>query len=143
MIIRTPLPRAVIVHSLADARAALAVRAPVTLLSAQGAALYAGCLWWRELMAAAGRDDPGTPFTDVLDCADGSGQALAALRMNVTRLVLWREAPGWDQVAAIAAAHGGFLLDAAPAALDLGQRGAIRRLPAWLSGDDPAVRDPV
>jgi hypothetical protein len=143
MIIRTPLPRAVIVHSLADARAALAVRAPVTLLSAPGAALYAGCLWWRELVAAAGLEHPGAPVTDVLDCADGSGQALAASRMDVTRLVLWREAPGWDQVAAIVTARGGFLLDTAPPALDLGQRGAIRRLSAWLHGTLPAGQDPA
>jgi hypothetical protein len=44
---------AVIVHGLSDARAALRPGWPVTLLSAPGAALFAGCLWWRELVAAA------------------------------------------------------------------------------------------
>ena len=44
---------AVVVHGLADAEAALAVGRPVTLLSAPGAALYAGCLWWREMVARA------------------------------------------------------------------------------------------
>jgi hypothetical protein len=71
----------------------------------------------------------------VLDCADGSGAALAALRVGANRLVLWREAPGWDAVAAIAAGQGGFVLPEAPAALDMAERGAGRRLEAWLAGN--------
>ena len=46
-------PPAVIVHGLDDARAALAPGRPVTLLSAPGAALYAGCGWWRALVRLA------------------------------------------------------------------------------------------
>jgi hypothetical protein len=119
---------AVIVHGLADVRAALAPGRPVTLLSAPGAGLYAGCLWWRSLVGEVGADS-------VLDCADGSGAALAALRVGANRLVLWREAPGWDAVAAIAAGQGGFVLPEAPAALDMAERGAGRRLEAWLAGN--------
>lgn len=129
------LPPAVIVHGLDHALAALAFGRPVTLLSAPGAALYAGCLWWRELTAAAGAG------TDVLDCADASGLALAALRIGVRRLVLWPEAPGRDAVTDIAERQGGFVLPRAPAALDLAARGASRRLGAWLSGDSgPCLR---
>jgi hypothetical protein len=124
---------AVIVHGLPGARAALAPGMPVTLLSAPGAALFAGCLWWREMVAAARAEHPNTEATGILDCADASGMAMSALRSGVHRLVLWPEAPGWNAVAAIAERQGGFILTQAPAALDLSQRNAIRRLRAWLS----------
>jgi hypothetical protein len=123
---------AVIVHGLADARAALAPGLPVTLLSAPGAALFAGCLWWRELVAAARSDYPDTPATDILDCADAPGTAMGALRSGLCRLILWPNAPSRPAVVAIAERQGGFVLPEAPPALDLAQRNAIRRLPAWL-----------
>ena len=124
---------AVIVHGFGDAVAALA-RAEaensegpgkpegkaqmrqVTLLSAQGAALYAGCGWWRALVEAARARHPNVPCIDILDCADGTGQALAALRIGVSRLVLWPEAPGRAAVVAIANSLGGFVLASAPPA---------------------------
>jgi hypothetical protein len=124
---------AVIVHGLADARAALAVGAPVTLLSSPGAALFAGCLWWREMVAAARADYPHAIATDILDCADGSDTAMGALRSGVCRLVLWPEASGWQAVAAIAKREGGFVLRQAPEALDMAARNATRQLRAWLS----------
>jgi hypothetical protein len=123
---------AVIVHGLADAKAALAPGLPVTLLSAPGAALYGGCLWWREAVAAARAAFPGTEATDILDCADASGLAMGALRSGVPRLVLWPRAPGWDGVASIAQRQGGFVLRQAPPALDLAYRNANRRLHGWL-----------
>ena len=123
-------PPAVIVHGLADARAAVAPGRPVTLLSAPGAALYAGCLWWRSLVDQVRCD--GT--TDILDCADASGLALAALRIGVHRLVLWPRAPGWAEVAEIATTRGGCVLPEAPPALDLARRGAVRGLESWLGG---------
>jgi hypothetical protein len=106
---------AVIVHGLKDAVTALAREEPVTLLSAPGAALYAGCGWWQALVGTARSEYPDVPCVDVLDCADGTGQALAALRIGLTRLVLWPEAPGRDAVVAIADARGGFVLAEAPA----------------------------
>jgi hypothetical protein len=133
------VPPAVIVHGLADARAALAPGLPVTLLSAPGAALYAGCGWWQALVAAARAEFPGTEVVDILDCADGSGQAMAALRIGVTRLVLWQEAPGWEAVAAIAVSLGGSVLGSAPPALDLAHQGAHRRVLTWLRGASRAV----
>jgi hypothetical protein len=123
-------PPAVIVHGLADARAAVAPGRPVTLLSAPGAGLYAGCLWWRSLVEQVRREG----VTDILDCADASGLALAALRAGVTRLVLWPRAPGWAEIAEIAETLGGCVLPEAPPAPDLAQHGAERRLAAWLSG---------
>ena len=126
------VPPAVIVHGLADARAALAPGRPVTLLSAPGAALYAGCLWWQAILRQVRTDRPGLAVLDILDCADGSGQAMAALRIGLCRLVLWPSAPGWDTVAAIAADRGGFVLAQAPPALDLANPGAMRQLQGWL-----------
>jgi hypothetical protein len=109
---------AVIVHGLGDALAALAGAeakgAEVTLLSAPGAALYAGCGWWRALVEAARAEYPNVPRIDILDCADGTGQAMAAIRIGLTRLVLWPTAPGREAVVAIANSLGGFVLAEAP-----------------------------
>ena len=123
---------AVIVHGLSDARRALGAGAPVTLLSAPGAGLFAGCLWWRHVVQAARAAHPHTEVIDVLDCAAASGMAMAALRSGVCRLVLWRDAPGWPAVAAVAQREGGFVLPRAPAALDMAERNADRRLSGWL-----------
>jgi len=112
--------RSVIVHGLGEAIAALAEAQSqgrgVTLVSAPGAALYAGCGWWRALVEAARSAHPDVPCTDILDCADGTGQALAALRIGLTRLVLWPDAPGRDAAVAIAESLSGFVLPAAPLA---------------------------
>ena len=105
---------AVVVHGLNDAVAALTAGSPKTLLSAPGAALYAGCGWWKALIEAARAAHPNANCIDILDCADGTGHALAALRIGVTRLVLWPNAPGRDAVVAIAHAAGGFVLATAP-----------------------------
>ncbi len=129
---------AVIVHGPSDARAALAPGLPVTLLSAPGAAGFAGCLWWRQVATAAQKANPATESIDILDCADASGMALAALRSGLCRLVLWPRSPGWNAVAAIANRQGGFVLTRAPPALDLREPNAIRRLPRWLADFDTA-----
>ncbi len=133
------VPPAVVVHGLADVRVALAHGLPVTLLSAEAAALYAGCGWWRALVAAARAEFPQVPIEDLLDCADASGQALAALRVGLRQLILWPDAPGRSRVAAIVAGLGGVLLAERPAALDLGDPANRRRLHDWVrvrSGPD-------
>ena len=126
------LPPAVIVHGLNDARTVLAMGAPVTLLSAPGAAAYAGCGWWKALIEQAGDTCRDAAFTHLLDCGEASGYALAALRIGLTRLVLLPDAPGRDAVAAIAASQGGMLLPHAPPALDMADRRDMRRLHDWL-----------
>lgn len=123
---------AVIVHGADDARLALSVGLPVTLLSAPGAALYAGCGWWRALVRQARAVVPAVPVADILDCGDGAGQALAALRIGQRCLVLAAGTPGWDAVAAIAAEQGGEVLQSAPPALNLNHRGSRLRLHDWL-----------
>src|ERR1700733_3296021 len=130
---------AVIVHGLADAKAALTLGLPVTLLSAPGAAIFAGCVWWREMVAAARAAFPGTGAMAILDWVDASGMAMGSLRSGICRLVLWPEAPGWASVVAIAERQGGFVLRSAPAALDLSNRNAIRRLDSWLRESSASV----
>jgi hypothetical protein len=120
---------AVIVHGLKDARRALEPRLPVTLLSAPGAALYAGCLWWQKLL-----EQVEFKGTALLDCADAPGRALEALKLGLGGIVLNCPQASFAVVAEIAAAQGAFLLSQAPPALDLGQCGANRRLEAWLTG---------
>ncbi|MDR3537798.1 MAG: hypothetical protein P4L71_14975 [Acetobacteraceae bacterium] len=134
------LPQAVIVHGRADADAALAAGRPITLLSAPGAAGYAGCLWWQVLATQARAAHPELAVVDLLDCGPLSGCALAALRIGLRGLVLTPEAPGRDRVAAIAAAEGALLLAEAPDALDLAAPGAARRLHDWLQAR-PVVGD--
>lgn len=76
--------RAVVIHSLADARAAMeAARAhevAVILMSAPGAASYAGARWFLSVVARARDEYPDVPVTAVLDCGDEPGRALGALR---------------------------------------------------------------
>jgi hypothetical protein len=129
------LPPAVMVHSLAQAREAVAPGRPVTLLSAPGAALFAGVGWWRALVHAATRHTAATPdiLADILDCADAPGRALEALRHGQRLLVLHASACQAD-IAERAASQGGVVLQVAPACLDLSIRGAERHLHDWLSG---------
>jgi len=77
-------------------------------------------------MRAAGAD------SSLLDCADAPGRAVEALRLGLPGVVLRCEAQIFAAVAGIAAAQGAVLLAAAPPALDMAERGAARRLVAWL-----------
>jgi hypothetical protein len=123
---------AVVVHSLADARRVLVHGAPVTLLSGEAAALYAGCGWWRALTAAARAEFPVVPIADLLDCGDASGQALAAVRIGLRHLILSADAPGRAKVAAIVDGLCGVLLAERPPALDLANPANRRRLHEWM-----------
>lgn len=133
---------AVIVHSLQQARAALAPGLPVTLLSAPGAALYGGIGWWRAMIAQA-RDAAARDATDILDCGHDAAQAVEALRAGQAWLVLRAPAPIFADIAERAALRGATLLAAPPPALDLAARGGARRLQAWLEGpgDTPPAMD--
>jgi hypothetical protein len=123
---------AVVVHGLAHARQVLAIGRPVTLLSAPGAALFAGCGWWRAVIERARSEHPAVSIDDILDCADAPGLALGALRIGQRLLVLSPTSPGWQSVAAIAASLGGEVLTSRPPALDMAYRNAARRLHDWL-----------
>lgn len=131
------VPPAVVVHGLGDALAALSHGRPVLLLSAPGAALYAGSGWWRALVAAARQARPDVAVMDALDCADAPGRALEALSVGCGIVILSARADVFRQVAAIAAASDATLWADRPQALDMAVRGAARRLPQWL-GMPPA-----
>src|SRR5262245_7642437 len=79
--------RAVIIHELAHARAALAAAAergvPVELWSAPGAGVYAGAGWFDALLRAAGNRVPSAVFIGVLDCDDRADLVQAALRQGL------------------------------------------------------------
>jgi hypothetical protein len=122
---------------MADARAALAPGLTLTLLSAPGAALLAGCGWWRALVAAADAERPGLVAADILDCADAAGRALEAMRAG-QRLIVLADCPARADVADAARGYGAVLLAGRPPALDMGSRGALAALPAWLAGDSEA-----
>ena len=132
------LPRAVTVHSLAQARAALATGQPVTLLSAPGAAGFAGIPWWRALIRESGVGFGRLAGFDMLDCGADGGAALEALRAGQRRLVLTGRFA--LAVAEAAASIGAEVFDCRPPSLDLGEHGAERHLLAWLS--DSASRTP-
>jgi hypothetical protein len=124
---------AVIVHGLPTARMALALCRPVTLLSAEGAAAYAGVLWWQALIGLARAEYPNTIMQDILDCGDSSGRALEALRAHQALLVLRAEDRIWTDIAARAAGQGATLLREPPPALDLNDKRAAEQLETWLS----------
>jgi hypothetical protein len=128
--------RAVIVHGLEEATAALAAAAEagcgVTLLSAPGAVGYAGFGWWRALVAAARATVPGVPVDDVLDCDDLAGIAVEALHAGCRAIVFTGNDAQAGPLGALAAACGARVLREAPPALDLALPGARRRLAAWL-----------
>ncbi len=123
------LPPAVIVHGLGDARAVLALGRGVVLVSAPGAGVYGGCLWWASLMRAAGVEG-----VSLLDCGDAPGRALEALRLGLPGVVLGCEPEVFAVVAGIAEGCGALLLAAAPPALDMADKGAKRALLGWLGG---------
>lgn len=143
------LPRPIIIHSLAHARAALQAAAalglPVTLHSAPGAGAYAGVGWFERLIVAARAEAPTVTMTAVLDCGDAADAVMAALR--------WLKQPGRtplvlcftgdrstaDRLDEMAAAIGITLVRELTPGLDL--RGTADPLAAsrtWLANAAPA-----
>lgn len=122
------LPPAVIIHSLEHANLAIQPGLPVTLVSAPGAALYGGCLWWSALLTEAGFDGLA-----LLDCGDAPGRAVEAIRLGVRGIILSSPPELWQAVAN-AAGKNVLILRTAPAALDMADQGALRALNRWLGG---------
>ena len=110
-------PRSVVVHGLDHARAAAAAAAalglPLRIVSATGAAVYAGPAWFAEVVAAARRAHPQAEIEAVLDCGDSPGAVLAALRRGAETLRFS------GPLAALAEASGARLEWRAAPALDL------------------------
>ncbi len=115
--------RAIIVHSLDQARTAMAAAAalgvPLTLASAPGAAAYLGPGWFRKMTAIAAQEYPQVPLTAVLDCGGKAGHALAALSAGVLFIRFTGRKAVAAKLAEIAAVQGGALITGRLRALDL------------------------
>lgn len=134
------MPARIIVHSLAEARAALAAAAAlgkdVTLASAPAAGSYAGPGWFKALTDQATRAVPDARCDTVLDCGDAPGIALAALRLGLKRVRFTGKADATRRLAAIGAALDATVESDEKPALDLrGLRQPEARCRAWLAGD--------
>ena len=130
---------AVVIHSLADARLALAAvgrlgGCDAILLSAPAAGCFMGPAWWRALIDIAASEHPAIAVADPLDCDAAAGRALEALRIGQRHLILSLSCPQHAAVRERAASVGATLEAERPAALDLGRPDAARLLEAWLAG---------
>lgn len=128
----------IVVHSLDQARAALAAAAAldrdVTLASAPGAGAYAGPGWFKALTEAAAHAVPGARCDAVLDCGAAPGIALAALRLGLKRVRFVGNVDAARRLRSIAAELGATIESDAEAALDLrGVRQPEARCRAWLA----------
>ncbi len=115
--------KTVIVHSLADARAALAAAAdlgvPVTLASAPGAAAYAGPGWFQEVVAQAAAEVPPADWEAVIDCGERAGDVLLALRLGLERVRFTGKTAVAKKLAAIAEQQNATLITGRLEGLDL------------------------
>ena len=136
------MTRAIVIHSLEHARAALAaamqLRVAVTLLSAEGAAGNAGPLWFVELINAAEEEFPKAKFTAILDCGDAPGYALAALRAGCKSICFRGKPAVAAKIKAIARQYGAVFYAGAAAnsgkTLDLsGRADPLAACRQWLS----------
>lgn len=137
--------RAVIVHSLEQAKAAVAAAAelgrPVTLLSAEGAAGTVGALWFRELVIQARAEHPDVEISAILDCADQPGRVLGALRHGLKHLRFTGKKSTAATLQAMAEHYDAEIITRKIPALDLLDRPApLEACRAWLSGKRPQPR---
>jgi hypothetical protein len=131
-------PRAIVVHDLAQLRAAFAAAselgAPVTVVSAPGAALSLGVGYFAAMISTARGEFPGVAAAAVLDCGDAPGLALAALRHGIGGVRVKAPRAALARIADIAAQSGGRLVTGRLAALDLaGVEDAAAACRAWLA----------
>ena len=115
--------REIVIHSLEDARAALAAAArlgvPVTLASAPGASAYVGPAWFHEVVRLAKAEFPDVEAHATMDCADRPGDVLAALRHGLDSVRFTGRTSVAEKLAAIAEAKGAAFATRRPPALDL------------------------
>lgn len=130
----------IIVHSFADARAALSAAAAlgrdVTLTSAAGAGAYAGPGWFKALTDEAKRAVPTAHCDTVLDCGAAPGFALAALQFGLKRVRFTGGEEARRRLQAIAAQFDATIETESMPALDLhGVRQPEACCRAWLAGE--------
>jgi hypothetical protein len=129
---------AIIIHGLADARAALAaaqaLRVPVSLISAPGGGSYAGPGWFNEVVRAACEAYPDVSVTAILDCDDAPGHALGAFRAGTRAVRFTGRADVAERLRDIADSLGAELITDEIETLDLrGHRDLVAACKAWLN----------
>ncbi|MDP6876365.1 MAG: hypothetical protein QF521_22830 [Alphaproteobacteria bacterium] len=115
---------AIIFHHAQQAEGALAVaaalRRPVTLLTAPGAAAYGGPGFYLAIVELAQQRYPEAQVRAILDCGDDGAMAQMALVLGWRCLVLRGKATVREKVSQIAHAHGAEVLPRPPRAFDPG-----------------------
>ncbi len=119
----TPLRRAVIVHDLPQALAALAaaqkLNQSIRLHTPPGAASCAGAGYFQKIAELAQRQYPDVDAVFILDCGTSTGQALGAIRTGWKHIRLEAKRATLAKVADIADQAGAILDDGKMPALDL------------------------
>ena len=104
--------------ALAAAEAASDLGRPLDLISAPGAGVSAGPMWFCALIDAVQARYPTLVLSATLDCGPYPGAVLAAIRAGVPRIVFTGHAETADRLAGMAGAAGLTLLTAAPPVAD-------------------------
>ncbi len=116
--------RAIIFHHLQQAESALAVaaalRRPIALLTAPGAAAYGGPGFYLAIVEQARQRHPGADVRAILDCGEDSAMAQMALALGWRCLVLGGKEVVREKLRQIAATYGAEVLPRPPKALDPG-----------------------
>lgn len=135
--------RAVTVHEIADARAALQAAAELgkaaVLVSPPAGAAALGAGWWQALLRQLATEYPDATVCAILDCGTRADLVQAALRQGLRELCFRGPPRVARKLADIAGQHGARLHRRLPEALDLTgfpDRAAACR--AWLSKNGPA-----
>ena len=115
--------RAIVVHDLLQAKAALAaaeaLAVPVTLVSAEGASATLGPLVFRSIVEAARAAHPAADVDILFDCGDRPGHAAAALRAGFRQIRFTGRRRAAEALQGIADQLGATLRARRPKALDL------------------------
>lgn len=115
--------KAVIIHSLDHARAALAAAeacgTAVTLLSAEAAAGSAGAPWFAAVVGIASADCPAVEVRAVLDCGDRPGDVIGALHQDIKAVRFTGRKAVAERLRAVAGEYDAVLLTGRIKALDL------------------------
>ena len=133
------MPRAITIHNLDHARAALAAAAglgvPVTLLSPPRGAGYLGAGYFLALAEKATAEHPGAKASWILDCGDAPGLALGALRQGCLTIRFTGPAAVQKKIADIAKKSNAAIDNRKYDALDLLEADdAPAAARAWLGG---------
>jgi len=132
--------RVVVVHTLEQATAALAVAAelkkPIVLQSAPDAIFYAGALYLFKMFEQAQKSQPKAEATCILNCGDARAEAISAMQMGHKHIRSNAEPELREKLANIAESHGITLHTGPYEALDLSTvRNAKTACRAWLENN--------